>query len=389
MSKFLDLLYFCKTDRQTEIITALVKGKTQPEVAREFDINERSVRKHLKRVKDYAASRTISPEHGMNNPVPDFLSLDKMTDTRTNDEGKNVWYKYSVDKEQQAQAMIDFVAEIKADLPVYKSTETNTKPLTNDDLLNCFIVSDYHLGLVAYESMTKDEDWNTEKAESILYKWFDQAIASAPPASTCLFIELGDYGHIDNQFGTTPRSGHVLDHDVPMNKLIKIVVRSYNAIIHKLAAKYKYVHVMVVDGNHNDTGAKWSSAWLAHCYQDFTNVTIDDNEDSYFCYEFGKCSIFAHHGHIRKMGNIQETLLGKFRNVFGRTNHSFCHLGHMHHIESKETGLMVLEQHRTLSAKDNHAAQGGYNSGRSASVITYHKELGEVSRLTISRDAIN
>ena len=49
---------------------------------------------------------------------------------------------------------------------------------------------------------------------------------------------------------------------------------------------------------------------------------------------------------------------------------------------------MVVEQHRTLAAKDAYAARGGWFSGRSANVITYHKQYGEVSRQSISPEML-
>ena len=49
---------------------------------------------------------------------------------------------------------------------------------------------------------------------------------------------------------------------------------------------------------------------------------------------------------------------------------------------------MIVEQHRTLAAPDAYAARGGWLSGRDAKVITYHRDYGEVSRLTINSDMI-
>ena len=74
----------------------------------------------------------------------------------------------------------------------------------------------------------------------------------------------------------------------------------------------------------------------------------------------------------------------KFREVFGRTQHAYAHMGHLHHIAAKETNLMVVEQHRTLAAPDAYAARGGWMSGRDAVVVTYYKSHGEVSRARIS-----
>ena len=74
----------------------------------------------------------------------------------------------------------------------------------------------------------------------------------------------------------------------------------------------------------------------------------------------------------------------KFREVFGRTRYAYAHLGHMHHVDVKETNLMIVEQHQTLAASDAYASRGGWMSGRSAQVITYSREHGEVGRVRIN-----
>jgi hypothetical protein len=63
-------------------------------------------------------------------------------------------------------------------------------------------------------------------------------------------------------------------------------------------------------------------------------------------------------------------------------------MGHLHHVDVKENNLMIVEQHRTLAANDAYSARGGYLSGRDAKVITYSKDYGEVSRLTINSDML-
>ena len=69
--------------------------------------------------------------------------------------------------------------------------------------------------------------------------------------------------------------------------------------------------------------------------------------------------------------------------------HSYAHTGHLHHIKVDEANnLMVVEQHRTLAAKDAYASKGGWMAGRSATVITYHKDFGEVGRVTLTPEMV-
>src|SRR5690606_11896353 len=95
-------------------------------------------------------------------------------------------------------------------------------------------------------------------------------------------------------------------------------------------------------------------------------------------------ALFFHHGHKRALKEIDTVFAAKFREVFGRTKYAYAHMGHKHHVEAKETNLMLLEQHQTLAAKDAYASRGGWMSDRSAQVITYHSQFGEVGRLRVS-----
>ena len=78
----------------------------------------------------------------------------------------------------------------------------------------------------------------------------------------------------------------------------------------------------------------------------------------------------------------------KFREVFGRTRHSYGHMGHLHTSEVRESPLMIVERHRTLAAKDAYASRHGYVAGRSASAITYHREYGDVGRVVIPPERV-
>ena len=86
---------------------------------------------------------------------------------------------------------------------------------------------------------------------------------------------------------------------------------------------------------------------------------------------------------MRKPEQIAEVMAAKFREVIGRTKFSYAHMGHYHHAKLLETPLMIVEQHQTLTAKDSHSSRHGYGADRSAQVITYHADRGEVSRVRI------
>lgn len=262
------------------------------------------------------------------------------------------------------------------------------KNITISDLLNCYVITDYHIGMLSWHEES-GINWNTEISEDFLERWFSQAIKQAPDAHTAIFSEIGDWLHSDGLDAVTPTSGHPLDSDSRFQKMVRISIRLSRKIITMLLEKHQHVHVVMAEGNHNLAGSVWMREMFDELYRDEPRVTVDISADPYYCYEWGLTSLFWHHGHKRKPANIDHVFAAKFREVFGRTKYSYAHMGHMHHIDMKETSLMVVEQHRTLAAPDAHASRGGYCSNRSAPVITYHKEYGEVGRQIISPEMIS
>jgi len=269
--------------------------------------------------------------------------------------------------------------------PIAKTKAPKKKP---NDLLNCYILTDYHIGMLAWGEETGGDDWDIDIAEKTLVNWFKSAIDTSPDASEAIFAQLGDMMHFDSYTPVTVASGHILDADSRLQKIIRCVIRVTRQIMQMLLEKYKRVHVKWCDANHDPTSAAWMREFLVALYSNEPRVSIDNSPDTYYAYQWGKTALFFHHGHKRKVGNVDTVFAAKFREMFGQTEHNYAHMGHYHSIDVKETNLMVVTQHRTLAAADAYASKGGWISGRESSVITYHKEYGqvidgEVARVTV------
>lgn len=342
--------------------------------ARALGANERSLRRRLKAMR------------GEQEAPDGFKVTGKSTliDRRT---GETVleWVKISRDAERQAEILREVAEALASELP----RERPVKPpeTGGSDLLNCFVVTDYHLGMYSWAEETGD-DWDTDIAEGLLVDWFAAAIRSAPNADTAIFAQLGDFLHWDGMDAVTPASKHLLDADTRFQRLVRVAIRAIRRIVRMLLEKHRHVHLIMAEGNHDPASSIWLRELIAALYEDEPRVSIDKSADPYYCYEWGKTSLFFHHGHKRKPGNIADVFAAKFRQVFGRTKYSYAHMGHMHHLQALETNLMVVEQHRTLASPDAYASRGGWMSGRSASVITYSREFGEVGRVIISPEMV-
>ena len=374
---------YAQTPRDHQILDALLKSKTQKSAGRSIDLSERQLRRYLKQMESFAAKCGVHPSSDMTHGVAPGFSV-KGVSTLYGEDGeiRAQWVKSQVDPStfrENLNAAYDAIAE---SIPREKAVRNPVKGV-NSDLLNLFVITDYHFGMLAWHEETGD-DWDLSIAEDLLYRWFSSALQSVPAAETAIIGQLGDLLHYDGLDAITPTSHHVLDSDSRFQKVVRVVIRAFRRIVREALKKHNKVHIIHAEGNHDPASSIWLRELFAALYEDEPRVTIDTSPDPYYCYEHGDTSLFFHHGHKRKPNNVDDVFAAKFRQVFGRTKHSYAHMGHLHHQSTLETSLMVVEQHRTLASPDAYASRGGWMSGRSANAITYHKSHGEVGRVCIS-----
>lgn len=295
------------------------------------------------------------------------------------------WVKTDRDANATLDALRSAAEAFKDDLPREKPVKAPKASV--DDLLNMFAVTDLHFGMLSWREET-GADYDIAIAEKLLTNWFEAAIELAPPAHTAVLAQLGDLLHHDGHESVTPAHRNVLDADSRLQKVIRVVIRTMRRVIRMLLEKHQHVHVIMADANHDPASGAWLREMFAAFYEDEPRVTVDATASTYYCYEWGETSLFMHHGHKRKVADVDSVFAGKWREVYGRTRFSYAHLGHLHSDELKSTNLMKVERHETLAAPDAYAANGGWLSGRSAKVITYSKRRGEVFRSTLSAEMV-
>jgi hypothetical protein len=383
------------TQRQREIIDALIACGSVPAAAKRLGIAERNVYYALARIRrnNGATSRKsdiakhaywsrIPGGNGVHPDAPDYGVRAMSTLYDADGNMRLNWVKTTRDHDAIAQreAARAFADELPRAEPALPPAHTD------GDLATCYVLTDYHLGMLAWHEEA-GEDWDLHIAEDLLVRWFASAIASTPPSRLGIFAQLGDFLHWDGLEALTPASKHPLDADTRFQKLVRVAIRSVRRIVQMLLAKHDRLVVIMADANHDPASSVWLREGFAAHFEDEPRVTVDLRADGYYCVEHGRTSLFFHHGHRRKIADIESVFVAKFRSVFGRTKYSYGHIGHLHNSEVRESPLMIVERHRTLAAKDAYASRHGFMSGRSASAITYHVEHGEVGRVTITPEA--
>lgn len=385
MSEFYQLREFA-TVRELEYIDAVEKHGSQRKAAAALGVAKSAIDGSIARLKRRAALQGYSPAHDMTHVVPDGFRV-RGVSTYYDQEGKprGQWVKSAVDADRQAEIMRAAVDAMAEDIPRLRPVAPPSK--VSEHLCNCYVITDYHLAMLAHREET-GADWDVKIAENLLLDWFRQAISQSPAADVGVFAQLSDLLHSDGLEPLTPASKHVLDTDTRFYKIVRTVIRLLRQIIDMLLAKHSRVHIVMADANHDPVSQIWLREWLSVLYENEPRITVDQSPSPYNAFEFGRVALFFHHGHRRKVANVAEVFAAQFREMFGRTKYAYAHMGHLHSVDVKENNLMIVEQHRTLSAPDAYAARGGWLSGRDAKVITYHREFGEVSRLTINSDMV-
>jgi hypothetical protein len=372
------------TVRQLEYLDAIEKYGSQRAAAKALGVNKNAVDGSMKLLRQKAAQKSATQHQDVNRIPEGFAITGASTLTKTADGLQ--WIKTNADKQHQLDALNAACEAFKDEIPRLAAVPAPVGIL-NDGLCNCYVITDFHLNALSWKEET-GSNWDVSIAEKTLVCWFAQAIAQSPNASTAVLAQLSDLLHSDGLEPLTPASKHVLDVDTRFQKVVRIVIRVLRQIIDMLLAKHERLHIIMADANHDPVSQIWLREWLAVLYENEPRITVDREPSPYNAFEFGKTALFFHHGHKRKVSNVSEVFAAKYREMFGRTKYAYAHMGHLHHLDVKENSLMVVEQHRTLTAPDAYAARGGYLSGRDAQCITYSREFGEVSRVKISYDMV-
>lgn len=367
------------TARQQEILDAIDKHGSMRRAAIALHVNESSVRRMVKALNRRAALQGVSPAHDMTKAVPLGFKVKGVSSLYSaSGQLQAQWVKSKLDEDQAEQILRDFVESLVEDVKG-KSPKISPPKATSDDLLCVYPLGDPHFGMYAWAEEA-GADFDTGLAESLTCSAIDRLVAAAPAASTAIVLPLGDYFHADDSTSRTPNSGAILDTDTRWAKVMQTGLRALIYCVKAALAKHKKVIVRVVRGNH-DTHASFALALAIDAY--FANndrVSVDLSPSTFWYYRFGKVLLGATHGDTVKIAELPGIMAYDRPQDWGETKHRAFLLGHVHHQTQKEFPGCIVEQFRTLAARDAWHAGQGYRAGRDMNLIVYSKLHGEIER---------
>jgi hypothetical protein len=366
------------TDRQAEIIDMVNKCESQGEAARKLKIAESTLREAINSVKLKATKAGYAPEYDYTHEVPDGYMLKGVSTYYAADGMKaGQWVKSSVDIERQHQILRSAIETLSATIPKQNPIPSPNKCI--EDLCNLITFTDYHLGQLSWHK-EGGADWDLKIAEKMLWDSLHYMVTHAPRAKYCVLNIQGDFLHTDGLLPLTPAHKHVLDADGRFSKIVDTAVMILRKLINFLLETHEGVHVVFVEGNHDEVSELWLRKMFTALYENEPRLTVNNSEIPYYAFQFGDVMLAFHHGHKIKNEALPMLFAAQFPSIWGMTKKRYAHCGHRHHVDEKEYSGMIVTQHQTLAARDAHSARGGWISDRAASLITYHRTFGQFSR---------
>ena len=375
------------TVRDLEYLEAIEKYGSITQAAKHLQVDRKSIQKSIDRVKKRAAMGGYSPDHDMVHPVPDGFKV-RGVSTYYNNDGKAVgqWVKSGVDETRQQEIIKEIVDGMCEQVP--RAAITPPPVGTSDSLCTVYTLTDSHVGMLAWHKEGGD-DWDLSIAEKTLVGCFEQMVKSSPEASTCVVAQLGDFLHYDSALSAvTPQSGHSLDADGRMPKMVKTAIRILRTVVARALEKHQTVVLLLAEGNHDISSSVWLRAMFQALYENEPRIKVIDSELPYYVYQHGQTMLAWHHGHLSKNNALPILFASQFPKMWGETKKRYAHCGHRHHVEEKEHSGMTVIQHSTLAARDAYAARGGWMSERHVTSITYSDKYGQVARNTVTPEML-
>lgn len=378
------LLRFCVTTKQeTAVKLCEIEGFSHRVAADQMNISRSTVRDHIRAVKDRATRRGYSPENDWLHPVPDGHKI-KGVSTFYDEDGNPVrqWVKSQTDERRQFEILVERVEAAQEGLGKFKPVPAPKS--ADSELLTLLTITDFHLGMYAYEAETGD-DWDVHIARDVFLNSVNDMIKASPKSGIGVLCQLGDFLHWDGILSVTPQSGHILDADTRYGKLVELAMSVMAEAVMMMLRRFDKVIVVSAEGNHDISGSIWLRKHIKHLFTNEPRLQVIDNDFPYYAHLHGRTMLGFHHGHKVKMAQLHKLFASepRFREMWGQADYTYIHTGHYHHERLIEDGGAIAEQHPTLSGRDAYAARGGWVSVRGAKVITYHKTDGEVARITV------
>ena len=387
MNIYTPLIEFCSTPRQTEIITYLSEGHTQPQASKKFGLGVRGIGRMISSCKKRQnAAGEGSHFIGQTNLRNTGLGVEKTTTCyrQITEEGAILqWVKANHKLENQYEAYIELLRDETSHIHEhYKKIKAPRKTIKN--LITNYKTTDLHFGALMWHEET-GYDYDLNIAKDTLLSSFKYLLDAAPNTETCIISDLGDMVEADDFTNMTKRSGNILDVDGRYPKILRVVRDTFVEIVNMALQKHKKVEILFIKGNHDDMTSFQVQEYLAGYFRNEKRVNVDTSLSRRKYYIFGRTLLGFTHGHEMKPNKCGEIMAHECREYFHKTVYRYFDFGHIHKDSSGENVICKWESHKNLPPSNDWAVGMGFMGTLGTMIaVTYCKDHGEQDRMTFS-----
>lgn len=368
--------------RQCEIIDAIVEHVTYGRAAKALGIGKRRVEEAVRLAKKRAAAAGYSPQHDMGHTVPEGFHVRGVSTLYGAEGVKLQWVKSQRDAEHRHEVLVEAIRSIAEPFAGTGKAPARVEQTKSADLLPVLVWGDVHLGMLSWGEET-GADFDLAIAERTLCAAVDKLVALSPPSDQALIVSVGDLLHYDSMQAKTVHSGHVLDTDTRLPKIVRCAVRMIRWCIERALERHGRVKFVYVPGNHDAVGSVMLSIALSEFYSNEPRVEVDTSPNPFRYHRFGKVLLGMVHGDRTKPQDLPGIMAADRPRDWGETTTRRMLCGHVHHDQVKEFRGCTVETFRTLAPKDAWHNIEGYRSGQDMKCIVFHGEHGEILRHTV------
>lgn len=373
------LLEFTNTKKEKEVITLLSQGFSNSEVAKKLQISRNAVSKRKRRVLDRASLRGYSPEHDMTHTTPETHLVKGTSTLYRNGNPVMQWVKTGLNMEKVSEILHEMVEGMKDDLtPIEEIPASDVEFET--DVIPWLNIGDAHVNMLAHVNEV-NHGFNLKTVEIELCKAINMLIGSMPNYERVVINDLGDFTHMENFEGFTHASKNLLDKDGTFPQMVRTAVRIMRFIVESCLKKFKFVEVVINQGNHSRTNDIWMSELIRNVYADNPRLHVLDNSNVFIPYRMGNTFVMTHHGDKCKASTLANVMAADYPKDFGDSKFRYIYTGHVHHSNQRIEGNgVVVESFNTLAPHDKYAHDHGYRSQSAITAVLLSKTYGEIGR---------
>ena len=377
------------TESELRKLHAWQQFKSQEKAAKNLNITRQAIQSAYNRVKARAAKEGYNPSPDqaycmqIKETIAKNPNISGISDMQVNELGKPMWMKFGKEQIDATRFVDKLVKSLSSKLPELDNIPEPNRPDYNTDIIPWFNIGDGHLGMISYEHEV-GHNFDLKIAKRDLCMAMKTLIDREPQCERCVIQDMGDMTHYDNNDGVTAASGHALDYDTRYSKMVDVYGDVMRFIIEYAARKFKYVDVIINQGNHSRVNDLAARKFLSMLYAKTPRITILDNQSVFIPYRMGNTFVMCHHSDKCKPSRLAHVMATDFAEDWGESKYRYIDIGHVHsnHSKTEHPGVMV-ESFNQLATSDKYAHDGGWRSRSCLTVVRRSKTYGEIGRQMI------